>query len=145
MKRILFFYAALSLTFIANTQEDVVSWSTNYNAKTSEIEMKANLSQGWHIYSQIVVSDIGPVPTMFSFENNVSFSLIGNVIEPQALHQYDPTFETSLDYFENEVTFKQKINLYQTTNLNGVITYMACNQVRCIPPSDEKFTIKITK
>lgn len=132
-------------TFLAHSQEDVVSFTTKYNTKTSEIEITANLLEGWHIYSQHVASDLGPVPTAFSFENNNLFSLVGNVIEPESIHKYDPTFETSLDYFENEVTFKQKIKTIQTTNLNGVITYMACNEIRCIPPSDQKFTITITK
>lgn len=145
MKRILFFYAVLMFTFLANAQEEVVSFTTKYNVKTSEIEITANLLDGWHIYSQHIGSDLGPVPTAFSFEKNNSLSLIGNVNEPKAIHQYDPTFETSVDYFENEVTFKQKINTIQTTNLNGVITYMACNEIRCIPPSDKKFTIKIIK
>ena len=145
MKRILFFHLVLMLSFFANAQEEVVSWTTNYNAETSEIEIKANLSDGWHIYSQYVEADFGPIPTSISFEKNQSFTLIGDVEEPQAINQFDPNFETSLDFFENEVTFKQKIETIQTSVLNGTITYMACNEVRCIPPSDEKFTIKITK
>ena len=145
MKRILFFFTVLSLTLFANSQEEVVSWTTNYNVITSEIEIKANLSDGWHIYSQGVETDFGPIPTSFLFEKNAFLNLIGEVIEPQAINQFDPTFETSLDFFEQEVTFKQKIETTQSTILNGTITFMACNEVRCIPPSDEKFTIKITK
>ena len=107
--------------------------------------MKAEVSDGWHIYSQFVSADLGPIPTSFSFEKSTAFSLIGDVHEPKAMHQIDPNFETAVEYFKNEVTFKQKIKTIQSSNLNGTITFMACNEVRCIPPSDEKFTIKITK
>lgn len=145
MKRIFFFIVVTTLTFHANAQENVVTWFTSFNEKTSEIEIQANIEEGWHIYSQFVASDLGPIPTTFTFENNSGFTLIGNILEPKAIHKYDPTFDASLDYFEKQVTFKQKIKTTQTTNLNGVILYMACNDVRCIPPTDEKFTIQITK
>lgn len=145
MKRILFFHVFFLLSFFALSQEKVVSWSTKYNSKTSEIEIKANLKSGWHIYSQFVTDDLGPVPTNFLFEKNSNILLIDSVIEPKAIHELDPNFETKVDFFEDEVTFKQKIKTIQPTILSGVITYMACNESQCIPPTEEKFTIKITK
>ena len=145
MKRIFFFYIVLSFSFLAKAQEDIVVWNTNYNAKTSEIEISATLLDGWHIFSQFIEEEIGPVPTQFTFDENAELILIGKVNEPEATHQYDPNFEASLDFFVNEVKFTQKINAANNTNLKGTITYMACNEFQCIPPSDKTITIKITK
>lgn len=145
MKRILFFYLILLFSFSLKAQEEAVTWTTNYNPKTAEIEINADLLDGWHIFSQFVKDEIGPVPTQFSFEDHPAIHLIGKVDEPQAIHQYDPIFETSVDYFENKVTFKQKINTTQSIHLKGNITFMACNEFECMPPMDKKITIKITK
>ena len=145
MKRILFFSVVVFLASFANSQDDVVTWSTNYNANNSEVEIKATLAKGWHLYSQQVTEVFGPVPTSFSFDNNSACILVGEMKEPKAIHEFDPNFETSLDYFEDEVIFTHKIKTTQSTDLIGEITYMACNEVRCIPPSVEKFSIKITK
>ncbi len=146
MKRILFFYLILLFSFSVKAQEEeAVTWTTNYNPKTAEIEVNANILDGWHIFSQFVKDEIGPVPTQFSFEGHPALRLIGKVDEPEAIHQYDPIFEASVDYFENNVTFKQKISTTQSIYLKGNITFMACNEFQCMPPVDKKITIKITK
>ena len=133
------------MSFFTVAQEDFITWTTHFNPKTSEIEFKVNLADGWHIFSQHLADDLGPVPTNFLFDKNSNYLLIDSVSEPKAIHKLDPNFETKVDFFENEVIFKQKIKTIQPTILSGVITYMACNEFQCIPPTDQKFTIKITK
>jgi thiol:disulfide interchange protein DsbD len=145
MKRIFFFYLITAISLLANAQEDVVTWTTNFNSKTSELEIHANLSPGWHIFSQYLDDDLGPVATNFLFEKNSNYLLIDSVSEPKAIHKLDPNFETQVYFFEEQVIFKQKIKAIQPTILSGIVTYMACNEFQCIPPTDEKFTITITK
>lgn len=129
---------------VASFSQKKVDWSFNYNSNAKVIEMKADLADGWHLYSQHVANDIGPVPTTFVFETNSSFKLIGKVDEPKPIQEYDENFEALLDYFEGEVIFSQRISFKKDTVLQGTVTYMACNATQCLPPVDEKFTIELT-
>jgi thiol:disulfide interchange protein DsbD len=54
------------LTFFGFSQEKV-TWENKYNQKTKSIEMTATIAEGWHLYSQLVENEIGPVPTSFVF------------------------------------------------------------------------------
>jgi hypothetical protein len=133
----------LTVTVISFSQKKV-EWLFNYNSSAKSIEMKAVLADGWHLYSQYIANDIGPVPTTFVFEPSSSFKLIGKVDEPKPIQEYDENFEALLDYFEDEVVFNQRVSYKKNTTLHGAVTYMACNATQCLPPVDEKFTIELT-
>jgi hypothetical protein len=121
-----------------------VQWTFSYNPSLKVIEMKADLAEGWHLYSQNVANDIGPVPTTFTFESGSTYKLIGKVDEPKPIQAYDENFEALLDYFEDEVMFTQRVSIKKSTTLSGTVTYMACNSTQCLPPADENFTIELT-
>lgn len=133
----------LHVTLISFSQKKV-EWTYSFNSITKVIEMKADMADGWHLYSQHVANDIGPVPTTFEFEPSSTFKLIGKVDEPKPIQEYDENFEALLDYFEDEVIFSQRISFKKNTTLRGTVTYMACNATQCLPPVDEKFTIELT-
>ncbi|MAM04966.1 MAG: hypothetical protein CMD06_03295, partial [Flavobacteriales bacterium] len=83
-----------------------------------ELYFKAEIEKKWHLYSQNLPKDVDAWPTSFNFINNSNFDLIGGVIEPDPILEYDPNFEIILPYFENSVTFKQKIKLKTTNDFN---------------------------
>lgn len=141
--KLLTFFILIFLALNSFSQKKV-EWSFAYNPVSRVIEMKADLADGWHLYSQHVANDIGPVPTTFTFEPNSAFKLIGKVDEPKPIQEYDENFEALLDYFEDEVVFSQRISVKKNTKLLGVVTYMACNATQCLPPADEQFTIELT-
>lgn len=133
----------LSVCAVSFSQKKV-EWSYNFNSSTKVIEMKAQMADGWHLYSQHVANDIGPVPTTFNFEPSSSCKLIGKVDEPKPIQEYDENFEALLDYFEGEVIFSQRVSLKKNTSLYGTVIYMACNATQCLPPVDERFIIELT-
>jgi thiol:disulfide interchange protein DsbD len=137
------FFTFLIFTSISFSQEKV-EWTYNYNPSSKVIELKADLADGWHLYSQHIANDVGPVPTTFVFESSSSFKLIGKVDEPKPIREYDENFEALLEYFEGEVIFSQRIAFKKNITLQGTVTYMACNATQCLPPVDEKFTIELT-
>ena len=105
------------------------------------VEVKAVIAEGWHLYSQHIDDGIGPIPTAFEFQENPNVRYIGKTIEPESIREYDPNFEGDLNFFKNEVTFTQKVKVAEPTEITGVVTYMICNDVMCMPPVDENFRI----
>jgi thiol:disulfide interchange protein DsbD len=141
MKLVLLFFLLLITTSVFS-QEKVI-WSNVYNQKSKTIEMTATIVEGWHLYSQIKSEEIGPVPTSFAFTSNELVTLTGSVSEPKPYQEFDPNFETTLNFFKDKVTFSQKAVASQTTTQEIIISFMVCNSIMCMPPIDQKFTVEI--
>lgn len=120
-----------------------IQWNFSYDEESKAMTMEATIADGWHLYSQHVDNEIGPVPTSFLFDENDHVKLIGKVNEPTPIQKYDETFEAMLDFFEGKVVFQQRLAPKESTTVNGVVTYMLCNDTMCLPPTDEKFSIQI--
>lgn len=125
---------------------DPVKWSFESKAISSdevELRLTAKLDQGWHLYSQNLPSDNGPIPTQFSFEKNDAVRLIGKVLEPKAKTEYDPNFDMELSFFSNQVVFTQKVQVLDQTTLKGNVYYMVCDDKMCLPPEEVNFSFEL--
>jgi thiol:disulfide interchange protein DsbD len=145
MKKLLIFITTI-LSFNINAQIYApVSWTFSQNMLSeNEIELNftANIDEGWYIYSQSL-SDDGPVPTEFSFQEAKNYKLLGNVIEEKANEEYDPNFDMMLKFFKNQTTFKQRVlldNITQSISIKGEIYYMTCDDKQCLPPELVEFS-----
>ncbi|MBL0316567.1 MAG: thioredoxin family protein [Flavobacteriales bacterium] len=100
-----------------------------------ELQMKATMEPGWHIYGQKVESNEGPVPTTFSFEALPSYSLNGSVLEDKPKSEYDPNFMMNLNYFEGSALFRQvvQVNGDELPTIVGSVNFMQCYE-SCLPP-----------
>ena len=132
------------LSFCSFGQEKV-DWKVDYDPLTETIVFSASIDEGWHLYSQKIRDEVGPVPTAFKFEKSKQYKLIGKTIEPSPITEYDPNFESELSYFKESVEFFQKIKVKTTTEVKGVITFMVCTNEMCLPPTDIDFNLTITK
>jgi hypothetical protein len=144
MLKIKFLLIGLLLLPLSLMAQKPVNWTWNFDAGENAVKFKVELSDGWHLYSQHVQNDIGPVPTQFVFENTPGIEFIGTVQEPVPVQKYDENFEATLDFFEKEVEFKQKVK-GSKGEVKGVVTYMVCNETMCLPPVDLPFTITLDK
>lgn len=142
-KGIIFICALMLSTFVWSQEK--VEWQLYYNDKTETIEIIATIAEGWHLYSQHLNNEIGPVPTSFLFESNEKVKVIGETIEPESLKEYDENFEAELNFFKETVTFSQKVKVADSTQLNCTVTFMVCNDTMCLPPRELTFTIPIKK
>jgi hypothetical protein len=135
-------FTFLNLTSFAQKEID---WTVTYNSGNQTIEFTASIAKGWHLYSQHIADVAGPVATSFSFENLDGIKLKGKVEEPESIRKYDQSFEATLNFFENKVTFVQHISktTKDASTVTGSITYMLCNDTMCLPPVDVPFTIEI--
>lgn len=148
MKKIILSLVVLFFVAAANAQiENPVTWT--YTAKKIskdiyELHMTATLQPKWHLYAQ--AAGDGPVPTSFSFDKSPLIKLDGNVKESgKVLKEYDPNFKSTLNFYANKVDFVQKIKMkaIAATVAKGKVTYMVCNDQKCLPPKDVAFAIKI--
>lgn len=147
------FFAAIILLFTSAGAfaqiESPVQWS--YAAKRiskteAVVFLRATIQKGWHIYSQHV-KEGGPIKTSFTFKHSPEYTLIGETAEPKALTQYESAFSMNVSYFENSVTFQQKIRLKSAgaAVVKGQLEYMTCNDHKCLPPEDIDFSIPVGK
>jgi hypothetical protein len=134
---------SLFISILAHAQQ-TIAWNFSYNKETKVLELSADLADGWHLYSQHIANDVGPVPTSFQFEENKAIKLIGKVNEPTPTQEYDENFEAMLDFFEDQVVFTQRISVKKDTTVKGSVTFMMCNKTMCLPPSDQHFSIELT-
>ncbi len=144
MRKVIF-TVLLGVLPIFSFGQEKVQWSYIYNPAEGEVQMKAEIAEGWHLYSQHIDNEIGPVPTSFDFQENPLIVFVGSVVEPESIKEYDPNFEGELNFFKDEVTFVQKIKADKATSVVGTVTYMVCNDVMCLPPTDEIFRIDILR
>jgi thiol:disulfide interchange protein DsbD len=137
------FVFAMSFAQVVNP----VQWSFSAKKianKTYELHMTATVSGDWHIYAQDAGE--GPEPTSFSFLKNPLLTLNGKVKEIGRLEkQFDPNFNSELKFYSHKVDFVQTIKLRTAvaTIAKGTVTFMVCNNQKCLPPKDIPFSIKI--
>ena len=142
VKFFLLVFLFVSSSFFA---QDVVKWSASYSKQSSEILIKAKIDKDWHLYSQYVSPNAGPVPTTIKITKNKKVKLKGKPKEENVHAMYDENFMAHIAVFDNEAVFKQKIKLKKSTEIEISVTYMVCDKTRCLPPKEEKIKLKIDK
>ena len=149
MKKIITAAVLIFFATAANAQiEKPVTWAyaaKKISADSYELRMTATVSGKWHIYSQDIPEG-GAVPTSFTFDKNPLIKTDGKVLEIGKLEKvYDKNFKMNLKFYSKKVDFVQKIKLKTpvSTVAKGKITFMVCNDEKCLPPTDVTFAIKI--
>jgi thiol:disulfide interchange protein len=123
--------------------QEKITWSFSFDPELSAISIDADIEEGWHLYSQFLDNEFGPIPTKFEYVTNESYKLVGGTVEPQSIKEYDENFEGDMSFFKDNVSFVQKVENTNATSIDGVVTYMVCNDEMCMPPVDLEFSITI--
>lgn len=121
-----------------------VKWKVSHNAdgKQLTITFAATIDKGYHLYDTNEQED-GPQATVLNVDKLQGLKLNGKLtpIKGQHISHMDEMFEMELGYYEHEATFVQKFDITaETWLIEGYLTYMACNDENCIPPSNEEFS-----
>lgn len=139
-------FSFFCMFFLLNTSilaQEEIMWEFDYNADSNQVNLKASLKEHWHLYSQHIDENAGPVATTFTFEENENITLIDSVREPKGEEVYDDNFLSTLTLLSDEVLFIQKLNVEKNTVLKGKVLYMVCDDKGCLPPSVTPFEIKV--
>lgn len=137
MKKISSLFIALFLSLLSYAQENPVQWSTAVDKKEDgvyELVLKAQIEDGWYVYSQHTPEG-GPLPTEFTYEGaGAGFELIGPTEESETQTGYSEIFEVDETFFKKEATFRQRIQLKDSTirQVQLDLFYQVCKEV-CIP------------
>lgn len=150
MKKAMLLITVLLISAGAFAQiEKPVKWSyaaKRLNKTEAIIFLRATIQDGWHIYSQNV-KDGGPIKTSFTFSPSKEYVLVGKTAEPTPVTKFEDAFKMDVSYFENTVTFQQKVKLKSANvaAIKGQLEYMTCNNKKCLPPEDVDFNIPLGK
>lgn len=144
------YLSILSLVFVGAVSaqiENPIKWvytAKKVADKTYDIYITATLENKWHIYAQDAGE--GPESTSLSFLKNPLVSLDGKVKEQGKMEkEYNEQFKSVLKFYSNKVSFVQRVRLKSAvgTVVNASISYMICNDKKCLPPTTQQFKIKI--
>lgn len=142
--------AALLLSFFsllstcAHAQEKI-QWDFAFVPYPASIQIIATIENGWHLYALNLDPNIGPVPTQITLEKNNAVKIF-NTFEAtsKAKQSYDPNFGAEVSYFENTFQASNRIFVKKVTTVKGELTYMLCDDKRCLPPKTIPFEVKVT-
>jgi thiol:disulfide interchange protein len=106
----------------------------------------AKVDKGWTVYSQYTADD-GPVPTSINYDEISGIELIGKTTESGAKKEgMDPYFGVNVIKFTADKPFviEQKIKVINASKpIVGYVNFMACDNEKCLPPTDAEFTLRI--
>jgi thiol:disulfide interchange protein len=136
-------FAQEAAKWSAKTDKSVVK-----QGETFRILVHAKMNDKWHVYSATPMED-GPVETSFDAHEGSSYVLKGKVKQPKPTIQYDEAFDIDTEYFEHEVTFTLTAVLAAdakpgSKKQNVDVTFMACNDRMCLPPSTIEVPFTLT-
>lgn len=126
-----------------------VKWKASIQEKNNEKEIlfRATIEDGWHLYATDIPSG-GPIATSFTFDELVNASLNGDIKPAKRPHEeYSSLFDMKLGWYTSQIEFRQPIKIEKSNNfkITGYITYQACNDVTCLPPTKFEFSFEENK
>ena len=103
----------------------------------AELVFKATIDAGWHVYST-GLGDDGPISASFHQVKMEGAQPVGKLqARGKELKQMDKLFGMEVRFFENAVTFVQKIRFTKPAyDIDCYVEYGACNDQSCLPPSE---------
>jgi len=144
MKR-LFYALLLCLTaMVAKAQmADPVHFSQSMNMTgddAAEILFNAKIDPGWHVYSTNLPEG-GPIAASLTVNKMDGAKLDGKLsFRGKEIAKYDDLFGMDVRYFENQVTFVQKIKFTKPDyDIDCSLEYGSCNDQTCMPPAEANF------
>lgn len=126
---------------------DPVTWKFGYEKKGEgnyELIITAFIEKGSHIYS-MDTPEGGPIPTSITINASENFKTDGEAYEatvPQEV--FDEAFGLTIKSHSNKAEFRKRIiSSSASFTVDGIVSYMACNNVTCSPPKEIDFSIRI--
>ena len=102
----------------------------------AEIVFKGTIDNGWHVYSTDLGQE-GPIEATFNEVKMEGVEKVGKLTpKGKEIKKFDELFGMELKYFENAVTFVQKVKFTKPEYvIDCFLEYGACNDRTCMPPT----------
>ena len=138
-------FSFLGLNLSAQIQEPVRFTVEQKKTGTGELEIrfKADIDEGWHVYGP-ENAEGGPTVATLTLENSKGVELKGGLKVDGKVHRaMDEMFEMEVTYVEGEASFVQTFTITEAAyEVSGYLTYGACSDQNCMPPTDVEFSFK---
>lgn len=127
---------------------DPITWKATVegnSTSTATIKLTATIESGWHLYSLNLPED-GPNSTAIDFEYPAGVSADGPLTPSRKpVEKYDEMFSLNLSWWENSVTFTQKVKIAdEKTHTVGItVYYQGCNDETCIAPKTDMLEVSV--
>ncbi len=108
-----------------------------------EIVFSGSIESGWHVYGPDI-ADGGPTKAAITLEKQEGVKPVGALkVEGEVHRGMDPMFEMEVSYMENSTKLVQRFEITgEKYDLAGYLTYGACNDESCLPPTDVDFSFQ---
>ena len=113
---------------------------TKDGSDAGEIVFTATIEPGWHVYSTELGQD-GPIEATFNAVKMEGVGVVGKLTpKGKEIKKFDELFNMELRFFENAVTFVQKVRFTKPEySIDCYLEYGACNDKSCMPPTQVEF------
>ena len=127
---------------------DPVQWDIALYAtgdQTATIVATAEVESGWHVYSNDNDPLDGPIPTSFVLSTEGVEAVQLQECTPEV--HYDPNFDKDVMSFEGSASWALDIRWEGPApdQIAGMLTYMACDDSKCIFPPDVEFQLNTSE
>ncbi len=148
MKRIvslLTLYIYIGAVALAQFQSPVNITATQKKVADDAIEIvfQGTVEAGWHVYGTDI-ADGGPTRAELTLEKLQGLKPDGKLRATGKVHKaMDEMFGMEVSYMEGTASFAQRFIITEPEyEVVGYLTYGACNDENCIPPTDVEFSFK---
>ena len=145
MKRLSFMLMLLVAVVAAQAQMvDPVHFTSELKmgkGAEAEIIFTGKIDAGWHVYSTDLGQD-GPIEATFNAVKMEGVEKVGKLTpRGKEIKKFDEMFGMELKFFENAVTFVQKVKFTQPQyTIDCYLEFGACNDKSCMPPTQVEFS-----
>lgn len=155
MKRISFLFACLlgALAFhageaLAQLHTPVRFAVTQNRLSDTEFEVvfTGKVDTGWHVYATDIKDD-GPTAATLTLETQQGVTPKGKLrATGKVINKWDEMFEMEVPYMEGTASFAQTFVVTAPSyDVSGYLTYGACSDMSCMPPTNVDFSFRGTK
>lgn len=111
--------------------------------KQFDVVFSGTIEAGWHVYGADI-ADGGPTKASITLEKQVGVKPVGGLKAVGKIHRgMDPMFGMEVSYMEKQAVFVQRYEIIgDMYDLQGYLTYGACNDKNCLPPTDVEFSFQ---
>lgn len=106
---------------------------------TQKVVADVEVKQGWFIYSSTTAPG-GPVATEMIFESIREEELGKLKEEGEMIKKFDEMFDLEVSKYKDRVRFTREVDP-SIPQLEGYLYYMVCDDKRCLPPTEAKFSL----
>jgi DsbC/DsbD-like thiol-disulfide interchange protein len=148
---ILAFFSATHPASIRPVKWTVIGGSSARNVvsgRSSEIQLRADIAKGWHIYS-LNQKPGGPIPLRLKVSGGADVSIRGLIKAPKPSRTFDKNFGIETELYSGSPVFSVPVAVpaNSSTGLRKFqieARYQVCSENLCLPPRTDKLDVALT-